>query len=277
MTLDRPATLWLQLVSLFPPAYHGRTNGNRIDIMEKLAAMKPAFLRFPGGNYLEGGRIETRFDWKKMIGPLVDRPTHPTTWSYHSSDGMGLLNSELCEDLKWSQCSASTGYSLGGQVVSGRISSRTVGDSMGIGYVTGGADTSGGQYAQERASGTVQAALRRDRQRGQFRPPENMRPGPTRSLQGDQVEVSTYNHRHHAGEGDDARSWTTTTIREQGMFEEARHYDKTNRNGPKIFVASGHARRVADSNFGAALGGAACDRHGRNSDVVIMSAYASCS
>ena len=91
ITIDKPATLWLQLVSLFPPTYHGRPNGNRIDIMEKLAAMHPSFLRFPGGNYLEGGRIETRFDWKKMIGPLVDRPTHPTTWSYHSSDGMGLL------------------------------------------------------------------------------------------------------------------------------------------------------------------------------------------
>ena len=51
MTLDRPATLWLQLVSLFPPTYHSRTNGNRIDIMEKLAAMKPAlFVNVnPGG------------------------------------------------------------------------------------------------------------------------------------------------------------------------------------------------------------------------------------
>ena len=58
--------------------------------------MRPAFLRFPGGNYLEGNRIETRFDWKKMIGPLVDRPTHPGTWNYHSSDGMGLL-----EFLTW--------------------------------------------------------------------------------------------------------------------------------------------------------------------------------
>jgi alpha-L-arabinofuranosidase len=59
--------LWLQLLSLFPPTYRDRPNGNRIDIMEKLAAMHPSFLRFPGGNYLEGGRIETRFDWKKMI------------------------------------------------------------------------------------------------------------------------------------------------------------------------------------------------------------------
>jgi len=41
-------TLWLNLVSLFPPTYHDRVNGNRIDLMEKLAAMHPAFLRFPG-------------------------------------------------------------------------------------------------------------------------------------------------------------------------------------------------------------------------------------
>ncbi len=100
LMLNRPATLWLQLVSIFPPTYHSRPNGNRIDLMEKLAAMHPSFLRFPGGNYLEGDRIEDRFDWKKTIGPLVDRPTHPSTWSYHSSDGMGLLEFlEWCEDL----------------------------------------------------------------------------------------------------------------------------------------------------------------------------------
>src|ERR1039457_4388251 len=117
--LDRPATLWLQLVSLFPPTYQDRPNGNRIDIMEKLSAMRPSFLRFPGGNYLEGGRIEDRFDWKKMIGPLVDRPTHPTTWSYHSSDGLGLLEFlEWCEDLHMQPLlGIYAGYSLGGQVV----------------------------------------------------------------------------------------------------------------------------------------------------------------
>jgi alpha-N-arabinofuranosidase len=57
LTVDRPTTLWLQLVSLFPPTYRDRKNGNRIDLMEKLAAMHPTFLRFPGGNYLEGNRI----------------------------------------------------------------------------------------------------------------------------------------------------------------------------------------------------------------------------
>src|SRR5579862_5996128 len=76
VTIDRPATLWLQLFSLFPPTYRDRANGNRPDLMEKLAAMRPAFLRFPGGNYLEGNNIENRFDWKKTIGQQVDRPTH---------------------------------------------------------------------------------------------------------------------------------------------------------------------------------------------------------
>ena len=148
LTIDRPATLWLQLVSLFPPTYHGRSNGNRIDIMEKLAAMRPAFLRFPGGNYLEGSRIETRFDWKKMIGPLVDRPTHPGTWSYHSTDGMGLLEFlEWCEDLQMQPLLAIYGgYSLGGQVVKpGPDLDPYVQEGLEeIEYVTGGTDTKWG-------------------------------------------------------------------------------------------------------------------------------------
>ena len=101
LTVGHAGTLWLNLVSLFPPTYHDRDNGNRIDLMEKLAAMHPAFLRFPGGNYLEGDHIPERYDWKKTIGPLVDRPTHPSPWRYNSSDGLGLLEFlEWCEDLK---------------------------------------------------------------------------------------------------------------------------------------------------------------------------------
>jgi len=101
ITVGHPGTLWLQLVSLFPPTYHDRPNGFRSDLMEKLAAMHPTFLRFPGGNYLEGDHINERFDWKKTIGPFVDRPTHRSPWNYQSSDGMGLLEFlEWCEDLK---------------------------------------------------------------------------------------------------------------------------------------------------------------------------------
>ena len=73
---DKPGTVWFGFVSLFPPTYKNRANGNREDIMKLLADMKPAFLRLPGGNYLEGRTLETRFDWKKTIGDVSERPGH---------------------------------------------------------------------------------------------------------------------------------------------------------------------------------------------------------
>ncbi len=100
LTTKTPGTLWLQNVSLFPPTYRNRENGNRADLMEMLAAMKPRFLRFPGGNYLEGNAFNQRFNWKETIGPVEQRPGHPSPWGYWSTDGMGLLEfAQWCEDL----------------------------------------------------------------------------------------------------------------------------------------------------------------------------------
>ena len=70
ISTSRPGTTWFSLMSLFPPTYKNRANGNRADLMELLAGMKPSFLRFPGGNYLEGPDFENRFNWKATIGPL---------------------------------------------------------------------------------------------------------------------------------------------------------------------------------------------------------------
>jgi alpha-N-arabinofuranosidase len=100
LTTTAPGTIWLQNVSLFPPTYKKRENGNRADLMELLAAMKPRFLRFPGGNYLEGNAFNQRFIWKETIGPVEQRPGHPSPWGYWSTDGFGLLEfAEWCEDL----------------------------------------------------------------------------------------------------------------------------------------------------------------------------------
>ncbi len=100
LSTSSTGSVWFSLVSLFPPTYKNRDNGNRIDIMEKLAAMKPSFLRFPGGNYLEGRDVENRFNWKATIGPLEERPGHMSPWNYRSTDGVGLLEFlNWCEDL----------------------------------------------------------------------------------------------------------------------------------------------------------------------------------
>jgi alpha-N-arabinofuranosidase len=121
ITTRTSGTLWLQNVSLFPPTYKNRENGNRADIMEMLAAMKPKFLRFPGGNYLEGNGFNQRFNWKETIGRVEQRPGHPSPWGYWSTDGFGLLEfAEWCEDVEMEPLLAVfAGYCLGrGGVVS---------------------------------------------------------------------------------------------------------------------------------------------------------------
>ena len=98
LTATKPGTLWIQLATLFPPTYNNRENGLRVDLMEKMAAMHPHFVRLPGGNYLEGDEMKDWYNFKETIGPLVDRPGHQAPWTYWSTDGMGLL-----EMLEWTE------------------------------------------------------------------------------------------------------------------------------------------------------------------------------
>ncbi len=195
LSVQRPGTVWVQQLSVFPPTYKNRVNGNRVDLMELLAGMHPAFLRFPGGNYLEGQTIADRFDWKKTIGPLVDRPGHASPWRYHSTDGMGLLEFlEWCEDLKMQPVLAVyAGYSLGGEhVTPGPDLEPYVQDALDeIEYVTGDVTTKwGAERAQGRASEGVSAEVCGDRQRGLLRQVAELRWALHAVLQGDQGEVS---------------------------------------------------------------------------------------
>jgi alpha-N-arabinofuranosidase len=75
-------TFYFSLVSLFPETFKGRRNGLRKDIGEALYDMKPKFLRFPGGNNLEGISVQTRWKWWKTIGPLTERPGRIGNWGY---------------------------------------------------------------------------------------------------------------------------------------------------------------------------------------------------
>ena len=101
LSVAHAGTVWLQLVSLMPPTFNNRPNGNRADLMERMAALHPRFLRLPGGNYLEGDTLRDWYNFKETIGPLVDRPGHQAPWTYWSTDGLGLLEFlEWCEDLK---------------------------------------------------------------------------------------------------------------------------------------------------------------------------------
>ncbi len=108
-----------QNVSLFGPTFKNHPNGTRPDIMQLMADMQPKFLRFPGGNYLEGNSIAERFNWRETIGDVSQRPGHRSPWGYWSTDGLGLLEYlQWCEDLDMEPLLAVyAGYSLRGQHV----------------------------------------------------------------------------------------------------------------------------------------------------------------
>ncbi len=146
-------TTWLSLVSLFPPTTNDRRNGSRPDLLNLLKDMKPSFLRFPGGNYLEGNTFKERFDWKRTLGMLEDRPGHMAPWSYRSSDGLGLLDyMNWIEDMNAKPVLAVfAGYVLNGDVVkSGTELTGFVQDALDeIEYLTGSANTKWGAVRAE--------------------------------------------------------------------------------------------------------------------------------
>ncbi len=146
--LENPGTVWLSFVSLFPPTWNDRPNGLRKDLMQMMVDLHPKFLRCPGGNYLEGDTVETRFDWKKTLGPVEERHGHQGPWSYRSTDGLGLLEFlEWCEDLKAEPVLAVyAGYSLkGAHVNPGADLEPFVQEALDeIEYLTGDAKTTWG-------------------------------------------------------------------------------------------------------------------------------------
>lgn len=93
--------LWLDFVSLFPTkTWRNRPNGLRPDIAQMIADLKPGFVRFPGGCVVEGGTVETAYNWKLTVGPLEQRPERWGPWDYRQTHGMGLYEYfQFCEDL----------------------------------------------------------------------------------------------------------------------------------------------------------------------------------
>lgn len=105
------STTDLEHVSLFPTdTWKGRENGMRKDIAQALADLKPGVFRFPGGCIVEGTDLESRYQWKKSVGPVENREVNENRWhytfahrffpDYYQSYGLGFYEYfELCEDF----------------------------------------------------------------------------------------------------------------------------------------------------------------------------------
>jgi alpha-N-arabinofuranosidase len=304
LTVDRPGTIWLGLVSLFPPTYRNQANGFRPDLLQMLIDMRPKFLRFPGGNYLEGDQIADRFAWKKTLGPLSERPGHMGPWRYRSTDGLGLHEFLLwAEDMNAEPVLAVyAGYSLKGAYVKpGSDLAPHIQDALDeIEYVTGPATSKWGSlrakaghpapfkltYVEVGNEDFFDRSGSYDQRFAQFNTAIKAR---YPKLQ----VISTVGFEHP--ENQRVRSVTPDVVDEHyyrtvdAFLRAARgQYDKYDRKGPKIFVGEWGAYETPfepwnprsrgeapTPNLRAAIGDAAwMTEMERNSDLVIMQCYA---
>jgi alpha-N-arabinofuranosidase len=283
LTVGHAGKLWIDMISLMPPTYKNRENGNRPDLMEMMAGMHPTFLRLPGGNYLEGDLIDERFDWKNTIGPMVDRPTHRSPWNYQSSDGMGLLEFlEWTEDLKIQTVLAVyAGYSLkGDHIHPGPALAPFVDDALDeIEFATGDTSTKWGAVRAKLGhpapfpikyveignedwfdrSGSYEGRYAQFYKAIKAKYPqlELIATAPLKRMKPDVLDDHYYK-------------------RADEFFEDVKRYDTVDRNGPKIFVGEWATREGSPTtNMGAALGDAAwMTGMERNSDLIVMASYA---
>jgi len=95
------AAVDVDLVSLFPAeVFRGAPNGLRADLAETIAALRPRFVRFPGGCVAHGFGLDNMYRWPRTLGALQDRRPDFNTWGYHQSFGLGYFEYfRFCEQI----------------------------------------------------------------------------------------------------------------------------------------------------------------------------------
>lgn len=292
ISTDRTGLYYFNLVSLFPPTYNNRANGNRVDLTQMLINMKPKFLRFPGGNYLEGPDFANAFPWKTTLGPIENRPGHKGSWGYRPTDGMGLYEFLMwCEEIGAEPLlGVYAGYALNGDHVdAGPLLKPYVDDALDeIEYIIGDAKTYWGAkrvadghpapfkltYVEIGNEDWFDRSNSYDGRFTQFREaieakyPQLTCISTIADAQYPSQKVTSGKKPAVLDEHYYRSSWD--------MFEWGSQYDSYDRKGPKIFCGEWATREgVPTTNLIAALGDAAwMAGMERNSDLIIMSCYA---
>ena len=99
----------IDVVSLFPhDTWKSRPGGLRNDLVQKIADLKPGFIRFPGGCIVEGKDLSNRYQWKTTVGDVYKRTLTMNRWNvefrnrpapdYYQSFGLGFYEYFLLAD-----------------------------------------------------------------------------------------------------------------------------------------------------------------------------------
>ena len=84
---DIPGIYEFDLISMIPE--DAVAGVFRKDLFDALLAMKPGFIRFPGGCIIEGVSLGNRYQWKRTVGPLEKRKIIPNLWAYDDNRANG--------------------------------------------------------------------------------------------------------------------------------------------------------------------------------------------
>jgi alpha-L-arabinofuranosidase len=277
-------SLSLDMVSLLPEKTW-KDHGLRVDLAESLDALHPAFMRFPGGNWIEGDDLAHMYHWKTTIGDTDSRTPLWNTWGYNTTQALGYHEYlQLCEDLGAEPLfGISCGIALGDKDVPLSQMGQWIQDAL---------------DAIEYANGPTNSVWGGLRAKAGHPAPFNLK----------YMEVGNENGGPHYAERwalvvnairakyPDMQLITTSSLQDgshphtprpdivdehyyetpESFMRRADQYDKYDRNGPKIFVGEyAVTQNAGKGNLRAAIGEAAfMTGMERNSDVVTLASYA---
>jgi alpha-L-arabinofuranosidase len=283
ISADSPGTVWLDMVSLMPvDTFRGRPNGLRKDLAQMLADLKPSFLRFPGGCFVEGDRMHNALRWRNTLGDIAERSSRWCVWGYTTTQGLGLheylqMSEDLgAEPLLVVNCGMACQYRNGDvapiEALDEWIEEALAAIEYAIGPPTSrwGAMRAKNGHPQPFPLRFVEVgnenwgALYEERYarfydaiKARFPQIQIIATSPVRSRPMDILDEHYYS----------SPEW---------FLSQASRYDRYNRNGPKIFVGEyAVTQGCGTGNLRAAIAEAAfMTGMERNGDIVVMAAYA---
>jgi alpha-L-arabinofuranosidase len=101
LEIAQTGTVYIDFVSLFPAqTFKSRSNGLRPDLAAMLVNLKPSFVRFPGGSWVDGASIADAYHWEPTVGDPANRVPRTNLWGYMVDNGLGYHEYlQMCEDI----------------------------------------------------------------------------------------------------------------------------------------------------------------------------------
>jgi alpha-L-arabinofuranosidase len=273
-------TLYLDMVSLLPDKTW-KNHGLRTDLAESLDGLHPAFMRFPGGCWVEGDDFAHMNHWKNTIGNIDTRTPLWNIWGYNATHGLGYYEYlQLAEDLGAEPLFCiNVGMSHKETIPMDRMG-QWVQDALdAIEYANGPTNS---VWGSQRAAAGHSAPfnlkyMEIGNENGGFRGYVDHW-----NLFYDAIRAK-YPYIKFVADGWDKFGTQQPDLVDDHYYNtpewfmrHAGQYDKTDRNGPKVFVGEyAVTQNCGKGNLRGAIGEAAfMTGLERNSDVVLMASYA---